>query len=89
MATVKIARRSVAESLKAIKRTILLGCPAPEIAHMKKKENARLSGRKPLTELRSGPGPVINKLCAPAKKRKAPRGKLERQMKICLDQTNA
>ena len=44
--------------LKAIKRTMYPGCPVPEMAHMKKNEMARLSGKKPSIFFSCGPGPV-------------------------------
>ena len=37
---------------------MLLGCPVPEIAHMKKKEITRLRGRNPASLPGLGPGPV-------------------------------
>ena len=47
MVTVAIAWRSVRLSRKAIRRTNPLGWPLPAIAHMMKKETARLNGRNP------------------------------------------
>ena len=58
MATVKMDRRRVIVSLNAISRTMLLGWPEPAMAHMKKKETARLSGKNPFISRLSGPGPV-------------------------------